>query len=196
MLYPDSRLFKISQRIGPGQKLSNVRGGERSVHTWHIPEVFGYTTAAECEVLETIMRIRRAERRRDFGDADPVPQTRLKMEFGAKTDRLLKSLIRKGFLRIINGNFDLVHTFNGKCRRFRWDDIACAVDTRFGDPNLFLHPNEHRPFTVREAARIQGFPDSFRFDNSESENFKMIGNAVPPTMAEAAADLADHLLVP
>jgi DNA (cytosine-5)-methyltransferase 1 len=193
-LIPGTRLYKISQRIGPGQKLSNVRGGTRSVHTWNIPEVFGETTAAECAVLESIMRIRRSERRRAFGDADPVSLERLVKDFGVSTRRLVNSLIRKGYLRHIGRHVDLVHTFNGKPRRFRWDDVASTVDTRFGDPHLFLHPNEHRPFTVREAARIQGFPDTYRFSGVAAEHFRLIGNAVPPAMAKAAATLVSLLI--
>ena len=188
-----TRLYCIAQRIGPGQKLSNVRGGPRSVHSWNIPAVFGKTTAAECAVLEIMMRLRRSERRRDFGDADPVSPKRLDQELKKNTDRLVTSLIRKGYLRRIGKYLDLVHTFNGKCRRFSWEDVACAVDTRFGDPHLFLHPNEHRPFTVREAARLQGFPDSFIFHGPEAGQFRLIGNAVPPPMAQAAAAIGTRL---
>ena len=189
-----SRLYKIALRIGPGQKLSNVRGGPRAVHTWHIPEVFGRTTAAQCALLEAIMRIRRLERRCDFGDADPVTLARLRKEFGSSVVKTIDVLIAKNYLRRVSDKIDLVHTFNGKCRRARWEDITSTVDTRFGDPHLFLHPNEHRSFTVREAARLQGFPDTVIFDGTETEQFRMIGNAVPPRMGEVTAEIVDRLL--
>jgi DNA (cytosine-5)-methyltransferase 1 len=185
--------LKIAKHIRPGQKLSNVRGGAASVHTWDIPEVFGSTTTKERLVLETILVLRRQNRRRTTGDADPVSARDITHSIGSSTSTILSSLIEKGYVRKLDKYYDLTNAFNGKFRRPQWDDLAPTVDTRFGQPRYFLHPEEHRGFSVREAARIQGFPDTFNFDVADSAAYRLIGNAVPPPMAKSIAMLIKHM---
>jgi DNA (cytosine-5)-methyltransferase 1 len=186
-----SKHRKIAERIGQGQKLTNARGGECAVHTWDIPEVFGRTNKREREVLEAVLRLRRQERKRDFGDADPVSTALLRKLYG---DDVLGKLVEKGYLRKLVGHHDLTNTFNGKYRRLEMDGLSRTVDTRFGDYTSVLHPTEHRSFTVREAARIQGFPDNIVFSGTIKDQFRMIGNAVPPPMALAIAKAVQGLL--
>lgn len=183
-----SNAAKIAQKIKPGQKLCNVRGGDNSIHTWDIPEVFGKTTQQEKELLKTLLKLRRQIRRRDFGDADPVERKVLVSLFGNSVSKTVDTLLKKGFMRQIDGYYDLKDTFNGLFRRLSWDKPSLTVDTRFGEPRYFLHPSEHRGFTVREAARIQGFPDTFIFSGTEQEQYRLIGNAVPPPLAECLAN--------
>jgi len=195
LIESSTRVGMIARRIKPGQKLCNVRLGRRSVHTWQIPEVFGPTTKDERRLLELLVRTRRTYRTRSNGDADPVLLSTMKSQGGPRTVELLASLVSKGFVRKIGGRFDLANTFNGKFRRLEWNRPSFTVDTRFGEPGYFLHPSENRGFTVREAARIQGFPDSFCFFGDTRGQYRLIGNAVPPPMARSIAQIVKSALL-
>jgi len=193
LLDASSPLYQIALRIAPGNKLSNVRGGPHAVHTWQIPQVFGRTS--ERTVLEAILKLRRRLRSRETGDADPVPARAISQSLKCPVSAVLESLLRKGHIRRVGRCYDLVHTFNGKFRRLAWDRPSFTVDTRFGDPRMFLHPSENRGLSVREAARIQGFPDTFVFDGPTRAQFKMIGNAVPPPIGSGLAVMVRNLLL-
>jgi DNA (cytosine-5)-methyltransferase 1 len=193
-LVPNTREWVIAKHILPGQKLCNVRGGGNAVPTWDIPEVFGHITEPERTVLEMLRRLRRSDRRRTYGDADPVSLDRLEAALGARFQTLVDRLLKKGYLRRVGDDIDLVGTFNGTFRRLRWDKPSCTVDTRFGLARYFLHPTKQRGFTVREAARIQGFADSYIFQGNEKAQYRLIGNAVPPPLATFAANITKSLL--
>jgi DNA (cytosine-5)-methyltransferase 1 len=72
-------------------------------------------------------------------------------------------------------------------RRMTWDGIPRAVITRFRDPKSgeYIHPTQDRTISIREAARLQGFPDRFVFHGSRSSQYEQVGNAVPVQLAEA-----------
>lgn len=80
--------------------------------------------------------------------------------------------------------------------RLWWDRPAFTIRTEFFKPEKgrYLHPEQHRPITHREAARLQSFPDSFVFKGTKIEIAKQIGNAVPPLLAARIADIVYVLL--
>jgi len=80
--------------------------------------------------------------------------------------------------------------------RLWWAKPAFTIRTEFFKPEKgrYLHPEQHRPITHREAARFQSFPDDFWFKGSKIEIAKQIGNAVPPLLAARVADIVRLLL--
>jgi DNA (cytosine-5)-methyltransferase 1 len=75
--------------------------------------------------------------------------------------------------------------------RLWWDRPAFTIRTEFYKPEKgrYLHPSEHRPITVREAARCMSFPDGFAFPEEQPMTTvaKQVGNAVPPLLARTLA---------
>lgn len=74
----------------------------------------------------------------------------------------------------------------GVARRISWDKpCPTLVCNPYQKQTELCHPDETRPLTTREYARIQGFPDGWVFEGSISNIYKQIGNAVPVNLAKA-----------
>lgn len=73
--------------------------------------------------------------------------------------------------------------------RLWWNRPSFTIRTEFFKPEKgrYLHPEQHRPITHREAARLQSFPDWFIFKGSKIEVARQIGNAVPPLFGKNIA---------
>lgn len=100
------------------------------------------------------------------------------------------------FAGIPEGGFDTV----GRHPRLAWDRQCPTLRAGTGaDRGSFqsvrpIHPEEDRVITVREAARLQGFPDDHRFHPTVWHSFRMIGNSVSPIIGEAVlAAVRDRL---
>lgn len=80
--------------------------------------------------------------------------------------------------------------------RLWWDRPSVTIRTEFFKPEKgrYLHPDKHRPITHREAARLMGFPDDFKFLGSKTDIARQIGNAVPPDLASAIAHMVKAAL--
>ena len=69
-------------------------------------------------------------------------------------------------------------------RRISWDEPSLTLTTSPSQKQTErCHPDETRPFTVREYARIQTFPDDWEFIGGVGSKYKQIGNAVPVNFA-------------
>ena len=91
--------------------------------------------------------------------------------------------------------------FVDKFRRIKWDEPSPTIVAHLAkDGYMFIHPWLNRTISVREAARLQSFPDAFDFQkgggNSKSDMFRQVGNAVPPLLAKAIGESIMEALSP
>lgn len=76
--------------------------------------------------------------------------------------------------------------FSDKYKRLEWDGLSRSITAHIAkDGYWYIHPDQPRTLSIREAARIQTFPDWFRFAGQPSLRYRQIGNAVPPLLAES-----------
>ena len=79
--------------------------------------------------------------------------------------------------------------------RLWWDKPSVSITARCRTPSCgrFVHPEQHRGLSIREAALLQGFPPDIVFEGPFDDKFKQIGNAVPPVFAMHVAENLDYL---
>lgn len=141
---------------------------------------------------------------------EPKPKTEYEKELSVKqgtrifnhmkSNHSIKAIARMAKIKpgenytVLNEKIKSVHS--GSYGRMEWDEPAVTITTRFDTPSggRFIHPIENRTITPREAARIQSFPDSYRFIGSKSSISTQIGNAVPPKMAYVLARMVIKLI--
>ena len=108
-------------------------------------------------------------------------------------DRMKKIKNGQNFT-VLNEKINSVHS--GSYGRLCWDEQAPTITTRFDTPagGRFIHPDEDRTLSPREAARIQSFPDDFIFYGTKTSICKQIGNAVPPKISFFIATLVKKII--
>ncbi|NER38249.1 MAG: DNA cytosine methyltransferase [Oscillatoria sp. SIO1A7] len=95
--------------------------------------------------------------------------------------RNLPEEVQKSYMK---KNYYLTGGKTGIARRISWDEPCLTLTTSPSQKQTDrCHPEETRPFTVREYARIQTFPDDWEFMGGMSSKYKQIGNAVPVNFA-------------
>ena len=79
--------------------------------------------------------------------------------------------------------------FDDKYVRLSFEGLSRTITAHIAkDGYWYIHPREHRTLSIREAARIQTFPDRFRFAGYPTARYRQIGNAVPPLLASAIGE--------
>jgi DNA (cytosine-5)-methyltransferase 1 len=187
----------IFRTIQEGQKLCNVRYANTSVYTWQIPEVFGEVSENEELILEVIGKHRRHKKYGDIPNGNPLPIDEIERLSGLSgIEAEIENLLSKGYLKLKDSKYDLKGAMfcSGLFKRPKWNEPSPTVLTNFYNPRYFLHPFQNRPFSLRECARLQGFPDTFLFTEGSHEidlvsGYRLVGNAVPPSLSRQFASM-------
>lgn len=137
--------------------------------------------------FKKVYHLKDALKKGDLFDCD-VPESK-GAKYPASKKAVLDLVPQKGYWRdlpldiqkdFMGGSFYLGGGKTGIARRIGWDEpcltLTCSPAQKQTER---CHPEETRPFTVREYARIQTFPDSWEFVGSLAQQYKQIGNAVP-----------------
>lgn len=139
-----------------------------------------------------VYNLKDALKKGDLFDCDVPISTGAK--YPAYKKEILDLVPQKGYWRdlpeniqkeYMGGSYFLGGGKTGMARRIGWDEpcltLTCSPAQKQTER---CHPEETRPFTVREYARIQTFPDDWAFSGSIAQQYKQIGNAVPVNLAK------------
>ena len=162
--------------------LTDIRGGNNKIHSWDLIK----TTKREKKICQSILLARRSK----IKDGHFIDFNRVKKDIPDLKDSDLKGLINKGIL-MKKGN--LVNFKNARANA-GINSIYRIIDenshnfptmTAQGQSDFISNGNRIRKLTPRECFRLQGFKDSYSFDNlSNSALYRLIGNSVTVPLIE------------
>jgi DNA (cytosine-5)-methyltransferase 1 len=79
--------------------------------------------------------------------------------------------------------------FTDKYKRLSWGELCRSITAHIAkDGYWYIHPEQHRTLSIREAARVQTFPDHFRFAGTQTHRYRQIGNAVPVRLGRVVGE--------
>lgn len=123
--------------------------------------------------------------------------SRLTLHEAADHNEKMLTVIRHAGASIRSLPKGLVTSGYSSCySRLDFDEPSTTITVKFTSPasSKCIHPVDDRAITPREAARLQGFDDAFRFCGSKTEIASQIGNAVPPLFGRAFAPVLEQML--
>ena len=168
---PRRKLTTVHDAIGD---LPVVLGGNRD----EVQHYEGPSASTFAKTLRRGLRSREAKTIRDHITRQVRPDDALIFEMMKPGDTYLN--VPEHLRRYRSDIFD------DKYLRMSFDGLSRTITAHIAkDGYWYIHPREDRTLSIREAARLQTFPDWFRFAGSPSNRYQQIGNAVPPMFANA-----------
>ncbi|MCL1475038.1 DNA (cytosine-5-)-methyltransferase [Argonema antarcticum] len=171
-----------------GVRLIDYRGGN-SIHSWEMG-LRGECSSDEIELMNLFILKRR---NKEFGrhqDGKLLTREQIASFFAhSQLDEILESLVAKKYLQIVNGKYKPVSgNFSFEVYKFL-DPNKISVTIVASDANRLgvYHQNRVRRITPREAARLQGFPDSFILHSDDDKTYYQMGNSVSINVVKAVA---------
>ena len=172
-----------------GIRLIDYRGGN-SIHSWELG-LRGECSLAEIELMNLFILKRRNKEFGHHQDGKLLTKEQIATFFAhPNLDEILDSLVRKKYLqrndqlyKPVSGNFSFeVYKF--------LDPAKISVTVVASDANRLgvYHNHRVRKITPREAARLQGFPDSFSLHSNDDKAYHQMGNSVSVNVVKAVAE--------
>lgn len=185
-----ARIYNLAQFGVPQERFRAVVIASRIWEHFSMP-IPKYTPSEFVTVRQAISRLRPLR----AGGIDPVDSMHLTSKHRPETVSLIRMIPHDGGSRkSLPKNMGLscwenVDGFRDVYGRLFWDRPAVAITARCRTPSCgrFVHPEQDRGLSVREAALLQGFPMDYHFDGPFDDKFKQVGNAVSPIFSEALA---------
>lgn len=183
---PNEKDMGLIKRIPEGKMYRSSRFGNKYIGVWDL-----YEDKFDEEEKHILWFISKHRNRKDYKSKDKSGPDYIPIEkIEGKNDKIRK-LYEKGWLRRKENYNDYseaydINTKSGvrpKYMRLSRKQVSNTIDTHSFNPREKLHPTENRGLSLREGARIQSFPDEFKFYGNFKNKAKQIGNAVPPKLS-------------
>ena len=177
-----------------GYRLIDYRGG-KSLHSWELG-VKGDCTDAEIEFMNLLISNRRKKIFGTHQDGKSLTEEQIKTFYHAEDfDEVTSSLIAKGYLGLYEEKYNPV-CGNMSFEVFKFlDPDGISITLTASDSNRLgvVQNNVPRRITPREAARLQGYPDTYKLLPNDSAVYKQMGNGVSvPVIQAVVKDLLEH----
>ncbi|MFB2937144.1 DNA (cytosine-5-)-methyltransferase [Aerosakkonemataceae cyanobacterium BLCC-F154] len=172
-----------------GVRLIDYRGGN-SIHSWEIG-LRGECSQDEVELMNRFILKRRNKEFGNHQDGKLLTKEQIASFFPhPQLDEVLESLVNKKYLKLVDGKYKPVAgNFSFEVYKFL-DPAKISVTLVASDANRLgvYHNHRVRRITPREAARLQGFPDSFILHSDDNKAYYQLGNSVSINVVKAVAE--------